>query len=685
MELLRFWRFLLKRKWIFIITVGLISTVTLFISFVVKPVYKNKATIWIDVTNAQTGFVSSQLPLSFGRLEYVDSESVIDTFTELIGNTTAIVSVIKKLNIKTNDDKNISPDKFFDPGTISLYLTQKKGVKVTQLKDSEVLEIVGYSTDYREATEIANAVLDAFFSTFYNLNRKDARKARESMEKEIMAVDDEWQRAEAKKKEFMNANNILVLDTQKTSLLNMISTLESNLIDTEMAIRKAKEGSLEAKQRLKTIPEFKVSEITETFSSFLSNYKNKLFDLQVELARKLTDYKEEHPDIKLIKQEIAEVKNHIKSEGERMFSSEAKGRYPYYDTLVQRYVDYEIDTAVQNAYHQAIQLKIRELQKNLKKLNDIDTTYQRLAIETDNLTDILKTLYSKYKLAVLAERLDISNAITIDRATMPESKKMKEYRAFPRRGKLLFISLFLGSLIGFTAMLFIDAIDDSCRTLEELKETGIVPIGAIPFSRKGLKEIQKKDISSIVSLIMLKTSHGDSSIIPFCSLLEGEGKTILSISTARILSSEGYRVLIVDTDLINRHLSLSFGFSDRAGLTDLITGEVDARSLICKTNTGGLDVVPSGGRGDISLTDLARVLQKLIDEIKPIYDAIIFDTPSLSIYPATVDILKAIGSVIIVVKSGKHSKNELIQAVEMLRGAEIEIIGLILNFSRYKF
>jgi len=683
LELLRFWRFLIKRKWIFILTLAFFCISTLLISFVVKPVYKNKATIWIDTQSIQPEYIS-QLPTSLGKLKYVDSESVIDTFTQIIGSKTAIESVIRRFNL-TKDGKRISPEKLFDPGIISLYFTQKKGIKVKQLEDSEVLEIVGYSTDYREATEIANGVLEAFFSTFYNFNAKEAREARNQLEKEIKLVQEEWQSSEAKKKEFMNNNNILILETQKTNLIDKISSLESSLIGIEMAIKKDKMGSLEIKQKLKSIPEFKVSQVTETFSSFLSNYKNKLFDLQVELAGRLAELKEEHPEIKVIRQRIEEVKDNIKSEAERMFSSELKARYPYYDTLVQEYMDYEIDMVIQEGLHSATKSKVNEYEYKLKRLNEIDSTYQDLVVESDNLYSLYKNLVSKQRVAVIAEKLNIANAITVDRAILPDSNNLKDCRAFPRRGKLLLISLFLGSLIGFTAMLFIDAIDDSCRTLEELKETGIVPIGAIPFSRKGLKEIEKKDLSSIVSLIMLKTSHGDSSIIPFCSLLEGEGKTILSISTARILSSEGYRVLIVDTDLINRHLSLSFGFSDRAGLTDLITGEVDAKSLICKTNTGGLDVVPSGGRGDISLTDLARVLQKLIDEIKPVYDAIIFDTPSLSIYPATVDILKAIGNVIIVVKSGKHSKNELIQVVEMLRGAEIEIIGLILNFSRYKF
>jgi capsular exopolysaccharide synthesis family protein len=683
LELLRFWRFLIKRKWILILTVAFFCLSTLLISFIIKPVYKNKAAIWIDTQSIQPEYIS-QLPSSLGRLKYVDSGSVIDTFTQIIGSKTAIESVIRRFNL-TKDGKRISPEKLFDPGIISLYFTQKKGIKVNQLEDSEVLEIVGYSTDYREATEIANGVLEAFFSTFYNFNAKEAREARNQLEKEIKSVQEEWQRSEAKKKEFMNNNNILVLDTQKTNLLDKISSLESSLINIDIAIKKDKMGSLEIKQKLKSIPEFKVSQVTETLSTFLSNYKNRLFDLQVELAGRLAELKEEHPEIKALRKRIEEVKDNIKNEAERRFASELKARYPYHDTLVQQYIDYEIDTVVQEGLHSATRSKINEYEYKLKRLNGIDSTYQDLTVKSDNLYSLYKTLVGRQRLAVIAEKLNVANAITVDRAILPDSDSLKDYRAFPRRGKLLFISLFLGSLIGFTAMLFIDAIDDNCKTLEELKETGTVPIGAIPFSHKGLKEIEKKDLSSIVSLIMLKTSHGDSSIIPFCSLLEGEGKTILSISTARILSSEGYKVLIVDTDLINRHLSLSFGFSDRAGLTDLITGEVDAKSLICKTNTDGLDVVPSGRRSDVPLTDLARVLQKLIDEIKPIYDVIIFDTPSLSIYPATVDILKAIGSVIVVVKSGKHSKNELIRAVEMLRGAEIEIIGLILNFSRYKF
>ena len=213
MELVKFWRFIRKRVWVAIALVFVSCVATVAVCLAFKPVYQNTATIWIQPQSLEPDFVS-QMPNSLAKLGYIDSKSIMDTFTRLFSSERTLVPVIKKMDLK-KDDKLMTVDDLFDPGTISLYLTQQLGVNVEQYKDSEILEITGYSSSPTQATDLANAVVDSFFENCFQLMKKEAAKARKELESQAALLEKDWQAAEARKKAFMNTNNVISLDIQK--------------------------------------------------------------------------------------------------------------------------------------------------------------------------------------------------------------------------------------------------------------------------------------------------------------------------------------------------------------------------------------------------------------------------------------------------------------------------------------
>jgi chromosome partitioning protein len=117
-------------------------------------------------------------------------------------------------------------------------------------------------------------------------------------------------------------------------------------------------------------------------------------------------------------------------------------------------------------------------------------------------------------------------------------------------------------------------------------------------------------------------------VITVSSIKGGTGKTTTSILVANALSSEGYRVLVIDMDIQN---SLSFYYLDNAEVIEekniafaLHSGKL--KENILSSNYKGVDIIPSS----FTLVDLRALsphkLKRLIEKEELPYDFIIIDT-----------------------------------------------------------
>lgn len=185
----------------------------------------------------------------------------------------------------------------------------------------------------------------------------------------------------------------------------------------------------------------------------------------------------------------------------------------------------------------------------------------------------------------------------------------------------------------------------------------------------------------------IQFSSGDREIktIVVTSAEPDEGKSTTASNLAIVFAQQGKRVLLIDTDLRKPTLHYAFKLNNIQGITTVLTKQTSIEDTISTTDVPNLDVLTSGPiPPDPSLLLNSKSLDKLIEEMQNKYEHIIFDTPpTLAVADSQILANKCDGT-ILVVKSGKTTKQKALKTKEILIGTKANLLGAILNESDTK-
>ncbi len=176
----------------------------------------------------------------------------------------------------------------------------------------------------------------------------------------------------------------------------------------------------------------------------------------------------------------------------------------------------------------------------------------------------------------------------------------------------------------------------------------------------------------------------NSHLIMVTSAMPGDGKTFTSINLAISMSLEkDINVLLIDADVAKPHISRLFGVENEPGLLDALHDEsTDVESLILRTDIPGLSILPAGKRTETATELLASQRMHELAQVLESYDAsriAVIDSPPLLLTNESRVLAQAVGQIVVVVRAGKTSQQDLLDALSHLE--EGKSIGLVLNQS----
>ncbi|WP_232522824.1 CpsD/CapB family tyrosine-protein kinase [Peribacillus simplex] len=159
-----------------------------------------------------------------------------------------------------------------------------------------------------------------------------------------------------------------------------------------------------------------------------------------------------------------------------------------------------------------------------------------------------------------------------------------------------------------------------------------------------------------------------------------DGKSTTAANLAIVLAQEEKKVLLVDADLRKPSVHYAFNLSNIHGLTSVLTKKMDLRKTILNSNVSNLDILTSGPIPPNPSELLnSKAIETAIDELKEIYDYIIFDTPPVLVVPDSQIVANKCDGVIMVVASGKTNKQSAVKAKDLLMKANTSLLGVVLN------
>ncbi|MFD4817043.1 CpsD/CapB family tyrosine-protein kinase [Peribacillus butanolivorans] len=159
-----------------------------------------------------------------------------------------------------------------------------------------------------------------------------------------------------------------------------------------------------------------------------------------------------------------------------------------------------------------------------------------------------------------------------------------------------------------------------------------------------------------------------------------DGKSTTAANLAIVLAQEEKKVLLVDADLRKPSIHYAFNLSNIHGITSVLTKKMDLRKTISNSNVPNLDILTSGPIPPNPSELLnSKAIGTVINELKGIYDYIIFDTPPVLIVTDSQIVANKSDGVIMVVASGKTNKQSAVKAKELLEKANTALLGVVLN------
>ena len=238
---------------------------------VVSPIYQSKAKLWVKVNTLRQKFISN-IPAEFGRLDFIETKNALATIEEILKSDAVIGKAIDEMGLKDKDGKIIRKNAFTNPNIVKL-ITQKKGVQIKLISDSEAFNIIGYSNETSEAKAIAEKVIEQFLNAVSKMYREEVEKAIKIITERMIDVESRLMAAEQAVSDYKTKNRLYNVENQTTTLISVASTLESELNSTERTLKTAKERLVAVNETLGNQPEYRKSQKTIESNPLIEDYK----------------------------------------------------------------------------------------------------------------------------------------------------------------------------------------------------------------------------------------------------------------------------------------------------------------------------------------------------------------------------------------------------------------------------
>jgi succinoglycan biosynthesis transport protein ExoP len=189
-----------------------------------------------------------------------------------------------------------------------------------------------------------------------------------------------------------------------------------------------------------------------------------------------------------------------------------------------------------------------------------------------------------------------------------------------------------------------------------------------------------EDYRTVRTSLLLAHADGTPKTICFTSSLPQEGKTAtvsnLAVSFAQL---EG-KVLLIDADLRKPRLHSVFKARNTTGLSTYLAGGASFEEAMQKTSINNIWIMCSGPHppNPAELLNSKR-MKELFKTAKARFDHILIDTPPVLAVIDPVIVSAQADCTVLVIQAGKTTRKALSRAVEDIRKAKADIVGVVFN------
>lgn len=754
-QLLDYWKAIRKRLWL-VAGIAVLVTTLAAIYMARKPnIYSATARIQVDLEQMNPDLVTSdrQRPLSnpdpsyFNtQLQLLDSESLLrqvvkehslDTNKEFLAakneGSGVIRSMLKAIGLASDPKKDSNPEELSIAANSSLISSDeiaeavrlapyvdiiRKNMSVepvresrATVKDTRLIEISFRHTNPQLAAFVVNSIGETFVTANQNKRSGTSRKTSDFLQKRITDLQSEIRAGELELVDLKKSEGILKTTNEQTIVLDRLAGLNKQLLDAENKRKNAEAQYMAIKDSPEAINALAEAEnqrfIQDRETAILAvrnDTQKKIADYRAQRAKLLQEYKESAPEIVEIDTQIRSLEDSlakvVEDNTQKVQNLRDRTAKLLVDNLRTKYVQAKAEEdKIRGAYDE---------QYNEAQVQNVGGVRLRLleqTIETNR--GFLENLRKQQSSNDVASQ-GSDNNISVAGFAIPPDQPVS-----PSRLMTVMAALFLSTLFGMGLALFLEYLDDTIRTTEEIETYLQLPaLAAIPNidsipkrklllvgssseeraeeqanselliyadSRSSLAEAYRQLRTSI---LLSTAGHAPKSLL-ITSSLPSEGKTTTATNTAISLAQTGAKVLIIDADMRRPRLHSVFNIENGDGLSTILSTEMTEAEILkvvkqdegTKLNLLTSGPIPPNPAELIGSEQMANLLKLLSAN----FTHVVVDSPPITSFTDGVLIASMVDGVILVVHAGKSSRQVVRRARQLLQDVGAKIFGVVLN------
>jgi len=531
------------------------------------------------------------------------------------------------------------------------------------------------------------------------INRAEARTAREFIEKQLPRSNKTVENAGNALRRFKEENQITNVDNESQSVADILATTEKRIIEIQTALGSAETESKVLQDKLGMNAQMAFSSNALSQSSGVQQALKDLQNLEGQLALERTRFQDSSPVVVNLQDRLDAVKSLLQERVQQVLeSSQSNTGNLQFGELQQKITEQLIEAEV-NRYSLDNQLSILTRQYSLYKqrANSIPTLWEKerqlqqtLSAEETGYESLLKTLQE----VRVAEQQNLGNVRILQPARIPEKPIL------PKVNLIIAAGFASGVLTALGVIFLLEYKNTSVKSINDAKELlGYPLLASIPTfdSDSSYKKSSGKGASSsllvrdyprsriaeayrtLFTTMKFMNLGKDLKVFTITSSVPKEGKSTVSANLATA-AAESQKVLLVDADMRRPSQQEIWKIPNKVGLSNLLLEELEISDVVQRVMPN-LHVITAGAVpfNPAVLLNSEQMIS-LIKNFANGYDFVIIDTPPVIVASDSTILGKLSDALLMVVRPEVAQANTILQAKLTLdQLLQDNILGQIVN------
>lgn len=493
------------------------------------------------------------------------------------------------------------------------------------------------STEPRQAADYLNKLMEVYIRQGLDLKNATADSTIAFIDDQLGLVGDSLSSAEGELERFRLNNRLVDLSSEGRMIQDRLEQLDMDKanLNSRLQYYQYLKEYLEGKRT----GEIVAPAVMGIMDPILSQMIAKLTELQTQKLEQSFSLVDELPSMDLMEQQMEEARKALAENVKSNLSTTQQA----------------INT---------LNGRIQEVEKQISKLPGTERRLIRIERNFEVNNAVYTFLLNKRAEAGIARASNVADNRIIERALT-----FNAYSIGPKVRNNYMMAVLLALIIPAAFIFILDQLNNKVMDQKEVEKHTTIPILGMVGHSKGqsIIEVHNNPSSSLAeSFRQIRTGLGylnsekETKVISVTSAIAGEGKTFSSLNLAAIFAMMGKKTVILGLDLRKPKLHKVFSSNNQRGVSTILIGRDNIADSIETTEVESLHFLPSGPvpPNPAELLE-SKAMKTLLEDLKGIFDLVVFDTPPLSLVTDALILQKMADITLFIVRQNYSTINTL--------------------------